>query len=239
MNRVLVAQAAAGLAAFLRERAAEHDATPDRRRSATTAGATRDVFAHGLRRALRRRGAARDPPAPPAADARARLRGAPSRRRRRRHGDREPQPAERQRLQGVPRRRGRRRRRSSRPPTPRSRRTSSGSPTTATSRRCPARSATRSAPESVVDAYVAATAAVAPAPDGADGLRWVYTAMHGVGLGDAVAHPRGRGLPRTRAGRTAAAIPTARSRPSRSPTPRSRARWTSRSRRRAARTPTS
>ncbi|MDE0547344.1 phospho-sugar mutase [Microbacterium sp. C7(2022)] len=37
------------------------------------------------------------------------------------------------------------------------------------------------APESVVDAYVAATAAVAPAPEGAEGLRWVYTAMHGVG----------------------------------------------------------
>jgi phosphomannomutase len=37
------------------------------------------------------------------------------------------------------------------------------------------------ASESVVDAYVAATAAVAPAPEGAEGLRWVYTAMHGVG----------------------------------------------------------
>ena len=37
------------------------------------------------------------------------------------------------------------------------------------------------APESVVDAYVAATAAVSPAPAGADGLSWVYTAMHGVG----------------------------------------------------------
>ncbi|MCK2037329.1 phospho-sugar mutase [Microbacterium sp. SSW1-49] len=37
------------------------------------------------------------------------------------------------------------------------------------------------APEAVVDAYVAATAAVAPAPAGAEGLRWVYTAMHGVG----------------------------------------------------------
>ncbi len=37
------------------------------------------------------------------------------------------------------------------------------------------------APESVVEAYVAATAAVAPAPAGAAGLRWVYTAMHGVG----------------------------------------------------------
>ncbi|MFK0403873.1 phospho-sugar mutase [Microbacterium sp. NPDC090225] len=35
--------------------------------------------------------------------------------------------------------------------------------------------------EDVVDAYVAATAAVAPAPEGASGLRWVYTAMHGVG----------------------------------------------------------
>lgn len=37
------------------------------------------------------------------------------------------------------------------------------------------------ATEDVVDEYVAATAAVAPAPAGADGLRWVYTAMHGVG----------------------------------------------------------
>ena len=37
------------------------------------------------------------------------------------------------------------------------------------------------APESLIDAYVAATAAVAPAPDGAQGLIWVYTAMHGVG----------------------------------------------------------
>lgn len=35
--------------------------------------------------------------------------------------------------------------------------------------------------EDVVDAYVAATAAVAPAPEGAARLRWVYTAMHGVG----------------------------------------------------------
>ena len=37
------------------------------------------------------------------------------------------------------------------------------------------------ATEEVVDAYVDATAAVAPAPAGAEGLRWVYTAMHGVG----------------------------------------------------------
>jgi phosphomannomutase len=37
------------------------------------------------------------------------------------------------------------------------------------------------ASEAVVDAYVAATAAVAPAPAGAEGLHWVYTAMHGVG----------------------------------------------------------
>ncbi|WP_372984172.1 phospho-sugar mutase [Microbacterium sp.] len=35
--------------------------------------------------------------------------------------------------------------------------------------------------EAVVDAYVAATAAVAPAPAGASDLRWVYSAMHGVG----------------------------------------------------------
>lgn len=37
------------------------------------------------------------------------------------------------------------------------------------------------ATEGVVDEYVAATAAVAPAPAGAEGLTWVYTAMHGVG----------------------------------------------------------
>lgn len=35
--------------------------------------------------------------------------------------------------------------------------------------------------EEVVDAYVAATAAVAPAPYGVQEMRWVYTAMHGVG----------------------------------------------------------
>ena len=37
------------------------------------------------------------------------------------------------------------------------------------------------APESLVDAYVAATAAVAPAPADTGGFTWVYTAMHGVG----------------------------------------------------------
>lgn len=37
------------------------------------------------------------------------------------------------------------------------------------------------APESVAEAYVQATAAVAPAGPGAEGMRWVYTAMHGVG----------------------------------------------------------
>lgn len=37
------------------------------------------------------------------------------------------------------------------------------------------------AAEDVIDAYVSATAGVSPAPEGASGLRWVYTAMHGVG----------------------------------------------------------
>lgn len=45
----------------------------------------------------------------------------------------------------------------------------------------PRSSAYDTAPESVVDAYVEATAAVAPAGPGAEGMRWVYTAMHGVG----------------------------------------------------------
>ncbi len=35
--------------------------------------------------------------------------------------------------------------------------------------------------EDVIDAYVTATAATAPAPEGSGDLRWVYTAMHGVG----------------------------------------------------------
>lgn len=35
--------------------------------------------------------------------------------------------------------------------------------------------------EAVVEAYIAATAAVSPAPFGVQEMRWVYTAMHGVG----------------------------------------------------------
>lgn len=35
--------------------------------------------------------------------------------------------------------------------------------------------------DDVVDAYIAATAAVAPAPFGVQEMRWVYTALHGVG----------------------------------------------------------
>ncbi|KJL23173.1 phospho-sugar mutase [Microbacterium foliorum] len=35
--------------------------------------------------------------------------------------------------------------------------------------------------EDVVEAYIAATAAVSPAPAGSSDLRWVYTALHGVG----------------------------------------------------------
>lgn len=38
------------------------------------------------------------------------------------------------------------------------------------------------ADEDVVNAYIAATAAVAPAPYGVQEMRWVYTAMHGVGF---------------------------------------------------------
>ncbi|PRB09283.1 phosphomannomutase [Microbacterium sp. MYb72] len=45
----------------------------------------------------------------------------------------------------------------------------------------PRSSAYETAGEDVVTAYVEATAAVAPAPSTATGLRWVYTAMHGVG----------------------------------------------------------
>ncbi|MEJ1156231.1 phospho-sugar mutase [Microbacterium marmarense] len=41
--------------------------------------------------------------------------------------------------------------------------------------------AIETAPESLIDAYVAATATVATAPPSAEGMRWVYTAMHGVG----------------------------------------------------------
>jgi len=51
------------------------------------------------------------------------------------------------------------------------------------------------ADESVVDAYVAATAAVAPAPAGAAGMNWVYTAMHGVGYETLASILRAAGYP--------------------------------------------
>ena len=51
------------------------------------------------------------------------------------------------------------------------------------------------ADESVIDAYVAATVTVAPAPTGAAGMSWVYTAMHGVGHEILDGDPRPCGLP--------------------------------------------
>ncbi|WP_223628459.1 phospho-sugar mutase [Microbacterium sp. EST19A] len=45
----------------------------------------------------------------------------------------------------------------------------------------PRSTAYETAGEDIVEAYIAATAAVAPAPADASELRWVYTAMHGVG----------------------------------------------------------
>nr|WP_206706058.1 phospho-sugar mutase [Microbacterium ginsengiterrae] len=60
----------------------------------------------------------------------------------------------------------------------------------------PRSSAYETAGEEVVDAYAAATAAVAPAPESARSLTWVYTAMHGVGwetmarILDAAGYPR-------------------------------------------------
>ncbi|MFJ6550061.1 phospho-sugar mutase [Microbacterium sp. NPDC091676] len=63
-------------------------------------------------------------------------------------------------------------------------------------RALPRSTAYETAGEDLVQAYVAATAAVAPAPAGARRLRWVYTAMHGVGwetvarIVDAAGYPR-------------------------------------------------
>lgn len=63
-------------------------------------------------------------------------------------------------------------------------------------RALPRSTAYETAGEDLVRAYVAATAAVAPAPAGARRLRWVYTAMHGVGwetvarILDAAGYPR-------------------------------------------------
>ncbi len=53
------------------------------------------------------------------------------------------------------------------------------------------------ADEAVVEAYVAATATVAPAPAGAAGMAWVYTAMHGVGYEtlERILHTAGYPLP--------------------------------------------
>lgn len=45
----------------------------------------------------------------------------------------------------------------------------------------PRSTAYETASEEVVEAYIAATAALAPAPFGVQEMRWVYTAMHGVG----------------------------------------------------------
>lgn len=45
----------------------------------------------------------------------------------------------------------------------------------------PRSDAYETAAEDVVEAYIAATSALSPAPQTAAGLRWVYTAMHGVG----------------------------------------------------------
>ncbi|MGC5169215.1 phospho-sugar mutase [Microbacterium sp. DT81.1] len=47
--------------------------------------------------------------------------------------------------------------------------------------RLPRSSGFETALESVIEAYVEATAEVAPAPEAAEELRWVYTPMHGVG----------------------------------------------------------
>ena len=230
MNRVLVAQAAAGLAAYVLER----------RRTAT--GRTPTVVIGydgrrnsrrvrpGLRRALRGCRAARDPAPAPAADAGARVRGAPARRGCRRHGDREPQPAERQRLQGLPRRR--RRRRADR--LARRRRDRRAHPADRRRRR-------RRRPPALARLR--------------DGARVARRRVH---RGDGGRRPRARRRARASPGSTPrctasggrrsrassmspatprpcrstrSSTPTARSRRSPSRTPRSRARWTSRSRR--------
>ena len=128
MNRVLVAQAAAGFAAYLRERAGD-PAKPatvvigyDGRRNSAR-------VRRGLGRDVRRRRAARDPAPPAAADARAGLRGAAPRRGCRRDGDRQPQPAATTTATRCISAATTRGRRSSPPRMPRSPRTSSGSPT--------------------------------------------------------------------------------------------------------------
>lgn len=60
----------------------------------------------------------------------------------------------------------------------------------------PRSTAYQTADEAVVEAYIAATAAVAPAPSGAGSLRWVYTAMHGVGWETVERIVRAAGYPR-------------------------------------------
>ncbi|WP_101844737.1 phospho-sugar mutase [Zhihengliuella sp. ISTPL4] len=63
-------------------------------------------------------------------------------------------------------------------------------------RTLPRSTAYETAGEDLVQAYIAATAAVAPAPADARRLRWIYTAMHGVGwetvarILDAAGYPR-------------------------------------------------
>ena len=219
MNRSVVIRAAAGLAAYLRAKGQAdglvvigYDA---RYKSADFARDTAAVMVGaGLRAAVL--------PAP-AAHARTRLRHKAAGRRRRRRGHRQPQPAARQRLQGLPRRRlpdraARRRgdrRRDRRDPQPRRR----------TARRDRLGHPRRRGPGRLPGAYGRRADRRLP-PHGPRRLH--RHARRRQGRPDRRLRPRR--LPRARPRSRSRPSPTRPSRPSRSPTRRSRARWTSPSR---------
>ena len=102
MNRLVVRQAARGLADYLL--AEEPDAAARGVAIGYDARRKSDVFALDTARVMAAAGLRRAPAARAAADARAGVDGDRGRRRRRRDGDGVAQPAGRQRLQGVPRR---------------------------------------------------------------------------------------------------------------------------------------
>ena len=199
MNRLVVRQAARGLADYLLAIDPRGRRAWRRRRLRRPPQERRLRPRHRPRDRRRRR--ARAPAARTAADARARLVGHRARRGRRGDGHGVAQPAGRQRLQGVPRRR-----RPDRAAPRRARSPSASPPSTRPRSRWPPPTtiASSGSAASIVDRYVASMRSVRLRP-ATTGVLVAYTPMHGVG-GELVAAGVRRRRP-ARAGRRRRAVP--------------------------------
>ena len=233
MNRVLVSQAAAGLA-YLLERAQAGRAAPSGRRSATT-GATTPKCSRGTRRDHGRAPACAPSCSPGCCRPRcSRSRSATSDERGR-HGHGLAQPAERQRLQGLPRRR----RRGSQIVAPADAEIAAHILRVAETAAVPS---CRAAPSRPRRSRSSTRTSPRPPPSPTGARRAAARRLHGDArrrLGDHAPRARDRGLRRARRSSRRRSSPTRPSRRWRSRTPRNPARWTSRSRRRASPAPTS